>query len=60
MYTFCDYTRNRCQRDAGLPLDHLLLNRMAANRLVMSGVDRNVRGLTKASDYRTGMGHAAQ
>jgi hypothetical protein len=37
-----------------------ILNRMAANRLVMSGVDRNVRGLTKASDYRTGMGHAAQ
>ena len=27
MYTFWDYMRNRWQRDAGLRLDHLLLNR---------------------------------
>ena len=41
----------RWQRDAGLRLDHLLLNRMAANRLVKSGVDRDVRGLANASDH---------
>ena len=26
MYTFWDYMRNRWQRDAGLRIDHLLLN----------------------------------
>jgi exodeoxyribonuclease-3 len=51
MYTFWDYMRNRWQRDAGLRLDHLLLNRIAANRLVKSGVDRDVRGLANASDH---------
>jgi len=43
MYTFWDYMRNRWQRDAGLRLDHLLLNGIAAKRLVKSGVDRDVR-----------------
>jgi DNA polymerase-1 len=43
--------RNRWQRDAGLRLDHLLLNPKAANRLVKSGVDREVRGLDNASDH---------
>ena len=51
MYTFWDYMRNRWQRDAGLRLDHLLLNRIAANRLAKSGVDRDVRGLPNASDH---------
>jgi exodeoxyribonuclease III len=51
MYTFWDYMRNRWQRDAGLRLDHLLLNRTAANRLVKSGVDRDFRGLPNASDH---------
>jgi len=51
MYTFWDYMRNRWQRDAGLRLDHLLLNPRAANRLVKSGVDREVRGLDNASDH---------
>jgi exodeoxyribonuclease-3 len=41
MYTFWDYMRNRWERDAGLRLDHLLLNRIAANRLLKSG--RTVR-----------------
>src|SRR6476620_2292225 len=48
-YTFWDYMRNRWQRDAGLRLDHLLLNRIAANRLAKSGVDRDVRGVANAS-----------
>ena len=51
MYTFWDYMRNRWQRDAGLRLDHLLLNPKAARRLVESGVDREVRGAENASDH---------
>jgi hypothetical protein len=51
MYTFWDYMRNRWQRDAGLRIDHLLLNPKAARRLVEAGVDRGVRGLEDASDH---------
>jgi exodeoxyribonuclease-3 len=51
MYTFWDYMRNRWERDAGLRLDHLLLNRKAALRLKNAGVDRDVRGLDGASDH---------
>ena len=51
MYTFWDYMRNRWQRDAGLRIDHMLLNPKAAKRLVQSGVDREVRGLEGASDH---------
>jgi exodeoxyribonuclease-3 len=51
MYTFWDYMRNRWERDAGLRLDHLLLNRQAARRLKDAGVDRAVRGLDGASDH---------
>ena len=51
MYTFWDYNRNRWERDAGLRLDHLLLNAKAAKRLVDAGVDREVRGLEGASDH---------
>jgi exodeoxyribonuclease III len=51
MYTFWDYKRNRWPRDAGLRIDHLLLNREAAKRLIDSGVDREVRGLANASDH---------
>src|SRR5262245_13514230 len=51
MYTFWDYMRNRWQRDAGMRLDHLLLNAKAAKRLIDSGVDREVRGAENASDH---------
>ena len=51
MYTFWDYKRNRSERDAGLRLDHLLLNAKAAKRLVDADVDREVRGLEGASDH---------
>jgi DNA polymerase-1 len=51
MYTFWDYKLNRWPRDAGLRIDHLLLNREAAKRLVDSGVDREVRGRESASDH---------
>jgi exodeoxyribonuclease-3 len=51
MYTFWHYLRNRWSRDAGLRIDHLLLNRPAAARLVDAGVDRDVRGEEGASDH---------
>ena len=51
MFTFWDYKWGRWARDAGLRLDHLLLNPMAAARLVDAGVDRNVRGDDGASDH---------
>jgi exodeoxyribonuclease-3 len=51
MYTFWHYLRNRWPRDAGLRLDHLLLNRPAAAKLATAGVDRDVRGEDGASDH---------
>src|SRR6516165_1506914 len=51
IYTFWDYFRNAYQRDAGLRIDHLLLNPTLAGRLDQAGVDRNVRGWEKASDH---------
>ena len=51
MYTFWDYMRNRWPRDAGLRLDHLLLNPKAAKRLAEAGVDREIRGKEGASDH---------
>jgi exodeoxyribonuclease III len=51
IYTFWDYFRNAFGRDAGLRIDHLLLNPAVAERLVDAGVDRNVRGWEKASDH---------
>jgi len=51
MYTYWDYFRNRWQRNAGLRIDHLLLNAPAAARLAEADVDRDVRGREKPSDH---------
>jgi exodeoxyribonuclease III len=51
MYSFWDYKRDRWQRDAGLRIDFLLLNKMAADRMVDAGVDRFARGEESASDH---------
>ncbi len=51
VYTFWDYKRNRWPRDAGLRLDHILLSRKIARRLMAAGVDREVRGMEGASDH---------
>jgi exodeoxyribonuclease III len=51
MYTFWDYKRDRWQRDAGLRIDFILLNRMAADRLIDADVDRVARGEEGASDH---------
>lgn len=51
MYTFWDYKRHRWERDAGLRLDHLLLNHAAASLLAKGGVDRWTRGEMHPSDH---------
>ena len=51
LYTYWDYFRNRFPRDAGLRIDHLLLNAAAAARLQQAGVDKAVRAREKPSDH---------
>jgi exodeoxyribonuclease-3 len=51
VFTFWDYFRQHWERDAGLRIDHLLLNGELAPRLRAAGVDRWVRGLEGASDH---------
>ncbi len=51
VYTYWDYFRNRWPRDAGLRIDHLLLNTPAAARLKAAGVDKAMRGREKPSDH---------
>jgi exodeoxyribonuclease III len=51
IYTYWDYMRKRWERDAGLRIDHLLLNRTLSARLVDAGVDKQVRGREGASDH---------
>lgn len=50
-YTFWSYWRNRFERDAGLRIDHLLLDPSLAARLSSAGVDRYVREAPEASDH---------
>ena len=51
MYTYWDYFRNRWSRDAGLRIDHFLLNAQASKRLKQAGVDKGMRGREKPSDH---------
>ena len=51
VYTFWDYFRQHWPRNAGLRIDHLLLNDVLAPRLHAAGVDTWVRDLPKASDH---------
>lgn len=51
IYTFWDYFRNAWPRNAGLRIDHLLLNDVLAKRLRRAGVDSEVRGWEKTSDH---------
>lgn len=51
MYTYWDYFRQRWERNAGLRIDHLLLNAPAAARLKAAEVDRFIRGREKPSDH---------
>ena len=60
MYTYWSYLRNRWPRDAGLRLDHLLLSKEAAKRLVAAG--RRSRGARrrKRQRSRAGLGRIAR
>ncbi|MBA3595336.1 MAG: exodeoxyribonuclease III [Polaromonas sp.] len=51
IYTFWDYFRQHWQRNAGLRIDHILLNAELAPRLKSAGVDSWVRGQEHASDH---------
>ena len=51
VFTFWDYFRDHWPRNAGLRIDHLLLNPVLAKRLKAAGVDRWVRDLPKSSDH---------
>ncbi|MBN8857959.1 MAG: exodeoxyribonuclease III [Sphingobacteriales bacterium] len=51
IYTFWDYFRNAYGRNAGLRIDHFLLNPAALSLLAAGGVDRHVRGWEKTSDH---------
>ncbi|MBC7745299.1 MAG: exodeoxyribonuclease III [Flavobacterium sp.] len=51
IYTFFDYFRNAYARNAGLRIDHFLLNPQLNKRLLAAGVDKNVRGWEKSSDH---------
>ena len=51
VFTFWDYFRQHWPRNAGLRIDHLLLNAELAPTLVAAGVDRWVRGEAGASDH---------
>jgi exodeoxyribonuclease III len=51
IYTFWNYWRGAFERNAGIRIDHLLLNPPAAARLEAAGVDRATRAREKASDH---------
>ena len=51
IFTFWDYFRNHWKRNAGLRIDHLLLNKVLAPHLQDSNVDRWVRDQEGASDH---------
>lgn len=51
IYTYWDYFRNAFPRNAGIRMDHLLLNPPLAKRLKTGGVNRDVRAREKPSDH---------
>lgn len=51
IYTFWDYFRDAYGRNAGLRIDHFLLDPQLNGRLKAAGVDRHVRGWEKSSDH---------
>jgi exodeoxyribonuclease-3 len=51
VYTFWDYFRQHWEKNAGLRIDHLLLNPALRQELLGAGVDTWVRGRAGASDH---------
>lgn len=51
VYTYWDYFRNAWPRNAGMRIDHFLINKELLPRLKNAGVDKFVRGWEKTSDH---------
>jgi exodeoxyribonuclease III len=51
IYTYFDYFRNAYQRNAGLRIDHFLINPKLVTRVKDAGVDLDIRGWEKTSDH---------
>jgi exodeoxyribonuclease III len=51
IFTYWDYFRNAFARDAGIRMDHILLNPALKNKLLKGAVDRHVRSWEKTSDH---------
>lgn len=51
IYTYWDYFRDAYNRNAGMRIDHFLLNESAMRYLTSAGVDKYVRGWEKTSDH---------
>ena len=51
IYTFWDYWRNAFARNAGIRIDHFVLNAQATERLKAAGVDKEARAREGASDH---------
>lgn len=51
IYTYWDYFRNAWARNAGMRIDHFLINKPLLPRLKDAGVDKFVRGWEKSSDH---------
>lgn len=51
IYSFWAYWRQSFERNAGIRIDHLLLNKAATKRLKAAGVDTRPRGWEKTSDH---------
>jgi exodeoxyribonuclease-3 len=51
IYSFWDYQAGAWERNNGIRIDHLLLSPQAADRLVATGIDKEVRGGEKPSDH---------
>ncbi len=51
IYTFWHYWRTSFERNAGIRIDHLLLNKSAKKRLKTAEVDLRPRGWEKTSDH---------
>ena len=50
-YTFWDYQANSWERGNGIRIDHLLLSPQAADLLLETGIDKQVRAGDKPSDH---------
>ncbi len=50
-YSFWDYQGGAWQKDHGIRIDHLLANAEATDRLLVTDIDKNPRGMERASDH---------